>query len=101
MGLVRAPQSVGAGFTEAEETHLALLDESRHGTDGVFDRHIGIDAMGVVEVDMVDAHALEARLARDRHVVGLAADPAALSARPADVAELRGNEIFVATALHG
>ena len=59
----------------------------------------GIDAVDVIEVDVVDAEPLEARLAGDRHVVGLAVDAAALAARAADVAELRGDEILVAPAL--
>src|SRR5262245_16356115 len=99
MSLVGAPDGVGPGLAQAEMADLALLNESRHGADRVLDRHVGIDAMDVIEIDGVDAHALEARLAGDRHIVGLAVDAAALSARTADIAELAGNEKLVALAL--
>src|SRR4029077_12005901 len=67
--------------------------------DRVLDRHVGVDAMDVIEVDGVDPHALEVRLAGDWHIIRLAVDAAALTARPADVAELAGNEELVALAL--
>src|SRR5262249_26575467 len=70
-----------------------------HGADRLLDRHVGVDAMDVIEVDGVDPHALEARLAGDRHIVGLAVDAAALPAWSANVAELAGNEELVALAL--
>src|SRR5262245_49694208 len=55
--------------------------------------------MDVIEIDHVDAEPLEARLAGDRHIVGLAVDAAALAARPADVAELARDQELVALAL--
>src|SRR5215467_9491094 len=94
-----APDGVGAGLAEAEMADLALLDEPRHGADGVLDRHVRVDAMDVIEIDHLDAEPLEARLAGDRHIVGLAVDAAALPAGSADVAELAGNEELVALAL--
>ena len=31
------------GLAQAEIADLALLDQARHGADGVLDRHLGID----------------------------------------------------------
>src|SRR5439155_15746363 len=98
VGLMGAADGIGAGLAQAEVAHLALLHEPRHGADRVLDRHSGVDAVDVIEVDRLDAEPLEARLAGDRHVIRLAVDAAALAARPADVAELRGDEILVAPA---
>ena len=84
------------GLAQAEMADLALLDQARHRAHGVLDRHVGIDAMDVVEIDHVDAEPLQARLAGDRHVVGLAVGAAALAARTADVAELGGDDQAVA-----
>src|SRR5262245_15214247 len=101
MHRVGAADRLGTGLAEAEVAHLALLDETRHGADRVLDRNVGIDAMDVIEVDRVDAEPLEACLAGDRHVLGLAVDAAALPAWPANVAELAGYQEFVALALDG
>ena len=98
MRLVGAADGARAGLAEAEVADLALLHEAGHGADRVFDRHVRIDAVDIIEVDHIDPHALEARLAGDRHIVGPAVDAAALAAGPADVAEFRGDEIFVAPA---
>ena len=32
-------------FTNADSAHLALFDQLRHGADGLFDRHLGVDAV--------------------------------------------------------
>src|SRR5215467_8277522 len=80
-------------------TDLALLDKPRHGADRLLDRHVGIDAVDVIEIDHLDTEPLEAGLAGDRHIGGLAVDAAALPAGPTDVAELAGNEELVAPAL--
>ena len=61
--LVGAADGGGRGFGEAEVFDLAGLDELGHGADGVFDGGVGIDAMLVVEVDVVEAKALEAGVA--------------------------------------
>src|ERR1700692_3811126 len=58
-----AANGLGAGFAQAERTHLAVLDELRHGADRVLDRHARIDAVLIIEIDHLHAQALEARLA--------------------------------------
>src|SRR5258708_4072783 len=89
MDLLRAPDRRRSGLRAAEEAHLARLDESRHRPHGVLDRPLGIAPMLIVEVDHVDAEALEARLARLRHVLRPAVD-ARRAVGLAHVAELRG-----------
>ena len=96
-----AADGVGAGLAQAEIAHLALLDQARHGADGILDRHVGIDTVDVIEVDVVDAETLQARVAGDRHIIRLAVDPATLAAGAADIAEFRSDEIFLAPAFHG
>ena len=74
------------------------LDELGHRADGLLDRDGGVDAVLVVEVEVVDAEALEGGVAGGPHVVGRAvdADPAAVGV--ALVAELRGELDLVAAA---
>jgi hypothetical protein len=55
---------------------LAGLDEPGHRADRVLDRRLGIDAVLVVQIDVIDAEPLEARIACLPHVLGLAVDPA-------------------------
>ena len=43
------------GFGEAEEANLALAHELRHRADDVLDRHRGIDAMLIEQIDVVGA----------------------------------------------
>ena len=40
--------------------HLALPDQIAHRADGVFDGNIGIDARGVIEIDVIDAQPAQA-----------------------------------------
>jgi hypothetical protein len=46
----------------------------RHGADGLFDRHGGVDPVLVVEIDVVDAEPLQRGVARAAHVLRLAID---------------------------
>ena len=52
-------QRVGADLAEADVPDLSLRDEFGQPAHGVLDRHVGIAAMHVVEVDVVDAEALQ------------------------------------------
>ncbi len=89
---MRSADRVGRRLGQAEEAHLALVDEPRHRADRVLDRHGRIDAMLVVEVDRVDPQPLQRRLAGLPHVVGMPADAEALAVRAAPVAELRRDD---------
>ncbi len=67
---------VGRRLAEPEVAHLALRDELRHRADGLLDRRVQVDAVQVVQVDMVDAEALQRALDRLAHVVRRAVDAA-------------------------
>ena len=97
MHLVRAADGLGLGFAEAECAHLARLHQFAHGADRVLDRHLGIDAVLVVEVDHVDAQSLQARIARRLHMGGTAIH-AVGAARLLRLAEFGGQHDLVATA---
>jgi hypothetical protein len=49
-----APDRRGAGLRHAEVAHLALGHELRHRPDRLLDRGRAVDAVQVVEVDVVD-----------------------------------------------
>src|SRR5438552_17866953 len=80
MDLVRAADGRRTRLGQSQRPHLALLDEPLHRADRFFDRRVRIDAVLVVEVDYVDAQALEARFAGLHDVLGPAGD-ALLAAR--------------------
>jgi hypothetical protein len=81
--------------------NLSRLDQLAHGTHGLLDRRLGVDAVLVVEVDVVDAQPLERRLARLADVVGVAAAAHELAVLAANVAELRRELDLVAPAGNG
>src|SRR6266851_1336315 len=57
-------------------SNLALLDQFREGADCFLNWRIRIDAVLVVEVDILDAQPLQTSFTGLLHVVGLAADAA-------------------------
>ena len=98
---VGAADGLRRGLGESEIAHLALSDELGHGADGLFDRHRLVDAVLVVEVDVLDTEALQRGFAGGVHVLGpsVDADPAAVLA--AHVAELGGEHDRVAAPRDG
>src|SRR5882762_9758570 len=79
---------------------LALLDQLRQGANRFFDRCIGIDAMLIVEVNVLNAQPLQTSFAGLLHVVGLPADATGAGiAGIADNSELCGQYDLVAPAL--
>ena len=52
MGRVGAADRLRRRLGEAEVAHLALLDQLGHRADRLLDRHLGIDPVLVVEVDV-------------------------------------------------
>src|SRR4051794_17898198 len=94
---VRAADRLRRGLGQAEVAHLALRDELGHRADGLLDRHRLVDAVLVVQVDVVDAEALERRLARVADVLRAAVDAQTLAVLAAHVAELRREDHVVAT----
>ncbi len=65
---VRAADRLGARLGEAEVAHLAGRHELGHRAHRLLDRRVGVDAVLVVEVDVIDAEAPERALARAAHV---------------------------------
>ena len=53
---------------------LPSCDQLGHRADGLLDRHVGVDAVLVVEVDVVGAEALQRALDRAAHVLGRAVE---------------------------
>src|SRR5579871_2759854 len=54
-----AADALGRRLAQADMAHLALLDEPRHAADRLLDRNRGIDAVLVVQVDVIDAERSE------------------------------------------
>ncbi len=73
---VRAANGGCGRFRQPEEAHLALLDQARHCAHGVFDGHIGVDAVLVVQVDMLHAQPTQAGFACGLHICRAAVDTA-------------------------
>ena len=94
MHFVSATDGFRGSFGQPEVANFAGAHEFRHGADSFFDGNIGIDAMLVVEVDHIDAEALQAGIASSAYVRG-----AALYA--AHDAEFCGEEDSVADAANG
>jgi hypothetical protein len=65
---------VRRGLGQAERPYLAGVDELAHRTDGILDRHVGIDAMQVVEVDRLDTQPSKARVTGRACMLGRAVD---------------------------
>jgi hypothetical protein len=80
---------------------LAGLDELAEGAPGVLDRHGGVHAVLVVEVDDVDAEPLQRGVARAADVLGAAVDADHAAVRRPLVAELGGQHDLVAPAGDG
>ncbi len=97
MGGVGAADGLRPGLAEPQIAYLAGLDQPRHGADRLLDRHVRIDAVLVVQVDMVGAKALQAGIAGRGDIFRPAVDPAAAVGQ-ADIAELAGQDHPVAAA---
>jgi hypothetical protein len=98
---VPAPQRVRRSLAHPEVANLAGSDELAHRADGVLDRHVGVDAVLVVEVDDVDTEPLQRRITRRPDVVRSAVHSHAGPVGAPLVAELGGEYDVVATARDG
>ena len=96
---VRAADRLGGRLREAEVANLPLLDELGHGADGLLDRRVRIDAMLVVDIDVVGAEPLERGVTGGENVLAVAADAEPLALLGADAAELCREHDLVAAVL--
>ena len=85
-------------FGQAEEPHLPQRHQPGHRADGLLDRHGGIDAVLVIQVDHVNAQPLQARVAGLDDILRPSVDPVRL-ARPLRLPELRRQHDAIAPAL--
>src|SRR6185312_2656780 len=73
-----AADRAGACFGEAEEANLALGAKILDDAGDVLHRHVRVDAVLVVEIDVVGAEALQAALDGAADLLGAAVDVAAM-----------------------
>src|SRR5947208_280899 len=97
----RPPNGRGCRLGEAEVAHLPLAYQLGHRAHGVFDGDAFVDAMLVVQVDVIDAQPLERAVTGGAHILGPAVDPLKAAVGAADVAELRGQHDLVPPAGDG
>ena len=71
---MRLAQPLRARLAQPDKPHLAALDEPAHLADRVLDRHVGIDAVLVIQVDHFEAEPLQARVAGLPDIFGAAVD---------------------------
>src|SRR5208283_799405 len=89
-------------FRETDVANFSLPHQFRHCSDGFFDGRSWVDAMLIVEVDVVDAEAKQASFARTTNIVRLAIHAASVRiCGIADDAELCGEHDLVALAFEG
>jgi len=99
---VSAANRVRGGFGEADVADFALANEIGESADGFLDGSFGIDAVLVVQIDRVDAEALEAGVAGGANVSGRAVDAAkGCVGFVADDAEFCGEEDFISDTANG
>ena len=88
MHRVRPLDRLGRRFGKPEVANLARFDELRHRADRLLDRDAEVDAVLVVEVDVIEAEPSQRGFARLPYVLGVATH-LARAVVVADVAELR------------
>src|SRR5437867_669370 len=93
-----AAERLGPRLGEAEPAHLARAHEVGHRTHGVLDRGARVHPVLVVEVDRLDAEALQAPVACGAHVLRPPVDGAHPRVVAAHDAELGGDDDLVAPA---
>ena len=86
----------GAGLRQAEMPDLACRDQVLDRAGHVLDRHVGIDAVLIEQVDHLDPEPLQRGLATARICSGRLFRPAMLAVRIDVEAELGGDHDLVA-----
>ena len=88
MHLRGASNSAGRGFGQAQVPHLARLNQLRHGSYRFLNRDLWVDAMLIVQIDMVDAEPLKTGIAGRVHVFRRSVDTQQRTFGSAHVTEL-------------
>src|SRR5258705_7692633 len=76
MSRVRASDSFRAGLREAEIADLTRADQFCHRANRLLDRNVLVDAMLIIEIDMIDAETFQRRIASGANVFRTAVDRA-------------------------
>ena len=93
MHLVRPLQRGDRRLAQADVADLAFADQIRHRAHDVFDRHLRIDPVLIIKIDLLHAQAPQAALDGAPDILGAAADAARRRIRRiAQDAELGGQE---------
>src|SRR5579883_31915 len=96
---MRPADGRGRCLAQTQVTHLPLPYQFRHRADGLFNAHLWIDAVQVVEIDGIDPQPLERVVAGPAHVLRPSVEtPSPLTVGAAHEAEFRGHPHFVAPA---
>src|SRR3546814_10881243 len=90
---VRTTQFIAGRLGQSDVADLARLHLLRDRADGVFDRHVRVDPVQVVEVDMIDAESSQRLVECPRHVSRVAVDPALTVGDVADRSEEHTSEL--------
>jgi hypothetical protein len=98
---VGLPDGLWSRLGEPEVANLAGLDELLHRADRLLYGRLRVHAVLVVEVYVLDPEARKRRVAGLSHVIGLAAHAKEAPVFAANVAELGGEDDFVASTLYG
>ena len=77
-----AADRLGADLGEADVAHVARLDELGDRADGLLDRHVGIEASGTVDVDVLDSEAVSEWASAVLTAGGLASYPSQAPSGP-------------------
>src|SRR5687768_1769073 len=91
-----APDRSRSSLAKSQVSYLPGPYELGHRAHCFLDRHIGIDAMLIVEIDDLDIEAPEAVFAGLAHIIGPAAHAPETSIFAAYIAEFGGEKHFVA-----
>lgn len=96
--LAGSSKTVGTAFAQAQVLDLALVLQLLHGLDGGFDGLAGVQSMGVVQVDLVDAQPPQRLVAGLPHVLGLVPHGSRARLGIDKIAKLGGQEDVLALA---
>src|SRR5689334_22297789 len=96
MHLTCAFQCCRRSLGQAKVTDLAGLHKFSHGTDSLLNRRLEIDSVLIIQIDRINAQALQAAITCTAHILRTAIHTSDGPSRISHSSELRGNENVVA-----